>query len=70
VEWRRARDNGARKELAPKSGKPKRSAEQRELERLRRRNQRLEGELAKHRMVIEIQGKASELLGRLLTGSD
>lgn len=68
VEWRRARDAGALKELAPKARPAKRSAEQNE--RLRRRNERLESELAKHKLALEIQGKASELLERLLAESD
>ena len=70
VEWRRARDAGALKELAPKARPAKRSAEQVENDRLRRRNERLEDELAKHKLALEIQGKASELLERLLAESD
>ena len=70
VEWRRARDAGALKELAPKARPAKRTPEQVEIDRLRRRNERLEGELAKHRLALEIQGKASELLERLLVESD
>jgi transposase len=70
VEWRRARDVGAIKELAPKSRPAARTPEQVELERLRRCNERLEGELAKHKLALEIQGKASELLERLLAESD
>ena len=70
VEWRRARDVGALRELAPKSRPAKRTAEQIENDRLRRRNERLEDELAKHKLALEIQGKASELLERLLAESD
>ncbi len=70
VEWRPARDVGVIKELAPKSRPAARTPEQVELERLRRRNERLEGELAKHKLALEIQGKASELLERLLAESD
>jgi transposase-like protein len=70
VEWRRARDVGALKELAPKVRPAKRSPEQVELDRLRRRNERLENDLAKHKLALEIQGKASELLERLLAESD
>ena len=70
VEWRRARDVGALKELAPKARPAKRTPEQVELDRLRRRNQRLEDDLAKHKLALEIQGKASELLERLLAESD
>ena len=68
VEWRRAREVGALRELAPKSRR-RRSAVQVELDRANRRIERLEGELAKHRLALEIQGKASELLERLLAGS-
>ena len=44
--------------------------EQLEIERLRRRNERLEADLAKHRLALEIQGKASALLERLLAEGD
>ncbi len=70
VEWRRARDVGALRELAPKTRSARRTPEQLELERLRRRNESLENDLAKHKLALEIQGKASELLERLLAGSD
>ena len=70
VEWRRAREVGALKELAPKSRVAKRTPEQVELERARRRIERLEDDLAKHRLALEIQGRASELLERLLAESD
>ena len=69
VEWRRARDAGAMKELAQKP-RPSRSPEQVALERANRKIERLEETLAKHRLALEIQGKASELLGRLLAESD
>jgi transposase-like protein len=65
VEWRRARDTGAMKELAQKP-RPSRSPEQVALERANRKIEALEETLAKHRLALEIQGKASELLGRLL----
>jgi len=70
VEWRRARDTGALKELAPKPSRAGRTPEQAEIERLRRRNERLEADLAKHRLALELQGKASALLERLLAESD
>ncbi len=69
VEWQRARGAGALAGFAPKHRK-KRSEAERELERLRKRTERLEGQLAKHREALEIQGKASELLTRLLAESD
>ncbi|MDP9340666.1 MAG: hypothetical protein M3Q23_00880 [Actinomycetota bacterium] len=68
VEWRRARDEGALRELAPKSRR-RRTQAQVELDRAHRRIERLEGELAKHRLALEIAGKASELLERLLAES-
>jgi transposase len=61
AEWRKARDAGARDGLAPRV-KPRRSAEQVELERLRRRNERLEAELARTKLALEITGKAHALL--------
>ncbi len=70
VEWRRARDVGALRELAPKARPTKHTPEQAEIERLRHRNERLENDLARHKLALEIQGKASELLERLLAESD
>ena len=70
VEWRRARDVGALAALAPKPRPKKQSAERAELARVRRRAERAEADLAKARLVIEIQGKASALLEQLLTESD
>ena len=69
VEWRRARDAGALCALRPQSRPARRTPEQVEIARLQRRNERLSDELAKHRLALEIQGKASELLERLLAGS-
>src|SRR5579863_1095557 len=43
AEWHKARESGARKGLAPK-GKARRSPEEIEVERLHRRNERLEAE--------------------------
>ena len=63
VEWRRARDAGALAELGrPRGRKPRRSPEGVELERMQRRAERAEAELAKARLVIEVQGKVSALL--------
>ena len=64
AEWRKARDAGARDGLAPK-GKPKRSAEQIELEKLRRRTAQLEAELDRTKLALEITGKAHALLEML-----
>ncbi|MGQ0744035.1 MAG: transposase [Acidimicrobiales bacterium] len=68
VEWRRAREAGALAGLASRP-RPRTTPEQAELSRARKRAERAESELAKARLVIEIQGKASELLGRLLAES-
>ncbi|MEO5680316.1 MAG: hypothetical protein ABIS47_11675 [Acidimicrobiales bacterium] len=69
VEWRRARDAGGFAGLAPRARAPKVLAGQAELARVRRRAERAEADLAKARLVIEIQGKASALLEQLLTES-
>ena len=60
---------GALADLAPKVRRSKASAEQRELERLRKRKARREDQLECHKKALEIQGKASELLGELLAES-
>lgn len=64
AEWRKARDAGARGGLAPKS-KPRRSPEQVELEKLRRKTERLEAELERTRTALEITGKVHALLEQL-----
>src|SRR5688572_8543565 len=69
AEWRKARDAGARDGLAPRA-KPRRSAEQVELDRIRRRNERLEAELARTRLALEITGKAHALLEMLSESAD
>ena len=69
-EWRRARDTGALAGLDQKPRPRARSPEQRELTRLQRRAERAEAELGRARLVIDIQGKASELLERLQAEGD
>lgn len=68
VEWQRAREVGALAGGTPKRRK-NRSSTERELDLLRRRNAKLEDQLAKHRTALEAQGKASELLAQLLSES-
>ena len=63
VEWRRARELGALRELAPRRRPKRQSHEQQELERLRRRNARLEEQLARHQQALEIQGESVRALG-------
>jgi transposase-like protein len=70
VEWRRARDSGVLAGLGPKDRPRKNNPLAGELARTKKRAERAEAELAKTRLVVEIQGKASELLGRLLAESD
>jgi transposase-like protein len=69
AEWRRARDAGARDALAPK-GKSRRSPAELEVERLRRRNERLETDLARTKLALEITGKAHALLELLSESAD
>src|SRR5665811_913873 len=60
AEWRKQRDAAALEGLSPK-GRAKRSREQVELERLRRRNAHLERELQKTKLALGITGKAGLL---------
>ena len=69
AEWRKARDAGARGGLAPKA-KAKRSAEQVELERLRRKTEKLEAELERTKTALEITGKVHALLEQLSESAD
>jgi hypothetical protein len=69
VEWRRAQQVGALAGLGPKARRPKASALEKEVERLKKANTRLSGQLERHRQALEIQGKASELLAKLLAES-
>src|SRR5213592_1254847 len=70
VEWRRARDAGALSGLAAQGRRPRRTPEPVELERVRRRNQRLEAELARTKAALEIVGKAHALLEQLSERAD
>jgi transposase-like protein len=69
-EWRNQRDRGALAGLAPKGRPAKRSAEQVELDRLRRRTARLEAELERTKLALEITGKAHALLGLISESAD
>lgn len=70
AEWRRARDAAGLEALAPKVRRAKRSPEQAEIEKLRGRNARLEADLARTRLALEITGKAHALLEMLSEGAD
>lgn len=70
IEWTRARDAGAlsggpAEPAATSAKRAKKTAEQVELEKLRRRNERLESDLKKTRMALDIMGKAHALLEEL-----
>jgi transposase-like protein len=68
IEWTRARDAGVLtgRPADPAAAKrSKKSAEQIELEKLRRRNAKLESDLARTRMALDIMGKAHALLEEL-----
>jgi transposase len=69
AEWRKAREEGARKGLAPK-GKTKRTPERAELAKLRRRNETLQAELDRTKLALEITGKAHALLEMLSESAD
>ena len=70
AEWRKARDAAAVAGLAPKGRPAKRSPEQVELDKLRAKTTRLEAELARTRLALEITGKAHALLELLSESAD
>lgn len=64
--WRRARDRGELQALSPKRRGPKSAADSglaKELAKLQRENERLQGRLAQAEAIMEAQKKLSELLG-------
>lgn len=70
VEWRRLREAGALAGLGRPRGRRPADPREAELARLRRDKQRLERELAKAQVVIDVQGKLSALLDRLSESAD
>ncbi|TDD32284.1 transposase [Saccharopolyspora elongata] len=78
IEWTRARDAGALTTGSGKTGDaggagPKRerkTAEQLELEKLRRENEKLKSDLGKSRMALDIMGKAHALLEDISGSAD
>ncbi|GAA4408688.1 hypothetical protein GCM10023147_52490 [Tsukamurella soli] len=70
AEWRKARQAGTREALTPKTRGAKRTPEQVEVQRLRARTQRLEAELERTRLALEITGKAHALLEMLSESAD
>jgi transposase-like protein len=62
--WRREREAAVKKAFSQKRGpQPKRNPLASENEKLRRQNQRLQDELDKAHIVIEVQKKVARLLG-------
>ncbi len=74
IEWTRARDAGTLTsgpaDPAAPSKRPKKTVEQIELEKLRRRNTQLEADLTKTRLALDIMGKAHALLEELSESAD
>jgi transposase len=75
IEWARARDAGTlttrpAADSATPSKRPRKTAEQLELEELRRRNAKLEADLTKTRLALDIMGKAHALLEELSESAD
>jgi hypothetical protein len=69
AEWRKRRDTEALEALSPPRGRPPADLPEREVARLRRENQRLEGELAKARKGMRVPGERSALVEALASGS-
>jgi len=65
-EWRRKRDAGTLNAQAKTSNR--RGGSQAEVDKLRRRNEHLESELAKTKLALDITGKAHALL-EMISGS-
>ena len=63
--WRKERDAAVRKAFSQKRGpQTKRNPLSSENEKLRRQNQRLQEELEKAHIIIDVQKKVAKLLGR------
>ena len=69
TEWRRQRDQGAEEALARPAGRQAADPRDKEIARLKKEKEKLEGDLTKARKVIEVQGKLSALLEELATDS-
>ncbi len=70
-EWRRLRKEGALRALGKKRGrKPVKDGRQKELEQLQKENRQLRRKLEKAEFILEVQKKASEILGIPLNPND
>ena len=65
TEWRRARDNPAQSALAATGRKTKVNPDTAALEKANKRIERLEEDLKKHKLALDIAGKAHALLEML-----
>ena len=65
VEWRKARDAAARSSLNGPGAKKKQSKDAVALAKATKKIDRLESDLAKHKLALEISGKAHALLEML-----
>ncbi|MER5183239.1 hypothetical protein ABT009_33645 [Streptomyces sp. NPDC002896] len=73
IEWRQAREAGALDALTDQRtsvARPKKAAEQAELERLRKKVAQLEKDLARRDAALEVMGKANALLELLSESAD
>ena len=71
ADWRKSRDTGAASALDTKpAGRPSRSAEAVEIERLRKENEKLTAELTRTKAALEVAGKAHALLELLSESAD
>jgi transposase len=70
TDWRRQRDQIARRGLAQKKRGPKAKSEDPRIKELERENTRLKRRLQRAEAILEIQKKASELLGIPLSRLD
>lgn len=66
TEWRRARDAGTLSAREPGASR----RDQREIDKLEKRNKKLEAELERTRLALDIVGKAHALLEKLSESAD
>lgn len=70
-QWRNSRDAGAEKALEEKTaGRPARSTESAEIDKLKKENEKLTAELARTKAALEVVGKAHALLELLSESAD
>ena len=69
--WRKERDSAVRKAFTQKRGpQPQRHPLAAENEKLRRHNQRLQEDLEKAHIIIDVQKKVAKLLGHPITETE